>query len=194
MPEFEENARALDALAQRWANGDRSVFDAIVTATEGELRAFALSRTWMVNDAEEAIQSAYVIAFERMSDYEPRGTFQSWLKGMVRNRLLELNRERKREHHDDLDQALDQAWEESATHESEERLRRRLNALQECMQKIDARSRAILERHHLEGLELNELAQRYRKPRQTIARFLFTIRNRLRDCIEQRIAEDGSHA
>ena len=183
----------LDALVRRWQSGDGSVFEELIASTESELRAFAMSRPRLVADADEGVQTAYVVAFERLAEYEPRGTFLAWLKGIVKNRIRELRREHERGRHDALDQALDQTWDDTAAGLGEEGLAHRLSALQPCMQALDERARTILERHHQDGMGLNELAQRYRRPRAVIAKFLFSVRARLRDCIEGRLA-GGAHA
>ena len=114
-PSRDAIAERLDGLVRRWCDGDRGVFDTIILETELDLRAFALSRTWALGDADEAVQSAYVVAFERMADYRGPGSFISWLKGIVRNRLLELGRDRMRQRHDVLDEAINQVWDEVVT-------------------------------------------------------------------------------
>jgi RNA polymerase sigma-70 factor, ECF subfamily len=179
----------LDELAQCWLAGDRSAFEAIVSATECELRAFAISRARTISDAEEAIQSAYIVAFENMADYRKAGALLSWLKGIARNRLMELRREHLRTKYDDLDLACDQAWEDQVAAIGEDGLGIRLRALQGCLNSLDERTRRILERHHLDGIQLNELAQHFRRPRQVMAKLLFTVRGRLRDCIEHQVKD-----
>jgi RNA polymerase sigma-70 factor (ECF subfamily) len=183
----------MDVLVRRWCDGDRAVFDTIILETELDLRAFALSRTWAIGDAEEAVQSAYVVAFERMAEYRGPGSFISWLKGIVRNRLLELGRDRMRQRHDVLDEAINQVWDEAMTEVDEAGVRGRLQALQSCMEHLDQRSRELLKLHHLEGIQLNQLAQRFRRPRQAMARLLFTIRNNLRDCVGHRLSDGACH-
>lgn len=193
MPAITDNA-ALDDLARRHRAGDAGAFDLLVEATESEVRIFLMARTRVPSEVEEALQAAYVAVFEHIADYEARGTLLSWIKGIARNRLLELWRERQRVRSDPLDEALDSLWEHADEDRSADVLRQELGALQRCLGRLDQRSRDLLEHHHVGGLPLNDLARRYRRPRTVIAKLLFGLRRQLRDCIDRSLGQGAARA
>src|SRR4051812_14838709 len=91
----DEGAR-LDDLVVRIRAGDRPAFVALIAATQDEVRSFVAAHATTVDLVEEAVQAAYVTAFERLADYRPGGTFLPWLKGIARNRLRHETAHRRR--------------------------------------------------------------------------------------------------
>lgn len=183
-------AAHLDTLAADYRAGNDDAFDAIIALTESELRLFLMSRTRMMGEVEEAIQATYVAAFEHIATYEARGTLLSWLKGIGRNRLHELWRQRQRG--DPLDASLDALLSAETETTDEDGQLRILGRLRTCLDRLDQRSRDLLEHHHVDGVALNELAQRYHRPRAAIAKLLFGLRERMRQCVEQSLREEGA--
>jgi RNA polymerase sigma-70 factor (ECF subfamily) len=182
-----------DRLVERHRSGDRQAFDALVRLAEPPLRLFVCSRCQRGDDADEVINTAFVTAFEHLPEYEPRGQFLSWLMGIAFNHLRELRRTRWKHQGNPIELALDRLWAEQMGEDPDGRLEALRQHLAACLRDVDERSRSLLERHHVDGESLADLARRYHRPRQAIARLLFAIRSRLRDCIGQRTAGEVAH-
>lgn len=84
---------ACDALALRAQAGDREAFSELVVALYPQLTGFLAFHAPSAELADEIAQATLVMAFERIADYQPRGTCAGWLKGIARNLLRrELSR------------------------------------------------------------------------------------------------------
>ncbi|HAT10174.1 MAG TPA: hypothetical protein DCS97_06200 [Planctomycetes bacterium] len=191
MPTADNLAALCDGLVARFLAGEQAAFDELIRLTEPSLRLFVVSRCQRGDDAEEVINAAYVTAFTALRGYVAQGACVSWLMGIANNHLRELRRTRARHQGSPVELALDRLWAQEMGEEPEERLLQLRDRLRVCLQSLDERGRALLQHHHVEGETLNELAQRYRRPRQAIAKYLFTIRQRLRSCVEQGVGHAG---
>ncbi|MFW5829200.1 MAG: RNA polymerase sigma factor [Planctomycetota bacterium] len=171
-----------DQLIRAYLAGDDGAFDAVIRSSEDDLRCFVLARCRHAEDVEEIVQYAYVVAFRRLADYRQDGSFRAWLKGIAHKRWLELRRERQRQN-SRFESELDRLWQE--THAaSEQWLQARLQRMQQCLQRLPSSTRRLLLQHHVDGLSLAALAQRFRIKTGTVAKRLFDCRRRLRHCVE----------
>ena len=172
--------------------GDPAAFETLIRETEDELRCFVIANCIHIDVVDEAVQRAYITAFEAIDRYELRGCFIGWVKGIARNHLHDLARERRRLRHDDLDQVTDSIWAEATESHQEDWWRRSLVDLQSCLETMHPVAKAILLLHHGSELTLNALAQRYRRKRDVLVRQLFVWRQQLRACVQQRgVARDA---
>jgi RNA polymerase sigma-70 factor, ECF subfamily len=171
-----------DQLIQAYRGGDETAFEQLVHQTEFDLRCFVLARCRQPEQVEEIVQFAYVTAFERLEDYRLEGRFRSWLKGIARNRWLEIRRENQRQS-TRFEAVLDQLWQEQVA-DSDEWLQQRLRRMRYCLTRLPEQARTLLLRHHVDGLSLARLAQQFRKKSDVLAKRLFDTRRRLRQCVE----------
>lgn len=88
---------ALDELVDAARAGDRSAFAAVFSATYRHVRLGVAVRCADAELVDEVVQEAYVVAFERLDEYESRGTFAAWVAGIARNRLARARRQRGRQ-------------------------------------------------------------------------------------------------
>lgn len=93
-----------DELARRVQAGDREAFHRLFERLYRPLRIAVAVRAPDPELVDEVVQEAFVTAFERIGDYQPRGTFYPWLVGIARNRLARALRARTAA--DPLDAAL----------------------------------------------------------------------------------------
>ena len=181
MPE----APDLDDLVRSAQAGDRQAFHDLVVAAQTEVRLFAAARAPNLDLAEEAVQAGFVTAYERLHDYQPRGTFVPWVKGIVLNRLREELRTRRRLGGNDL---LDQLLVEPAANASEEAIAttadEEIARLRCCLERLAPRARLMLARRYTDGLPVARLAQHFHQSEAAITGLLHRIRRSLRTCIE----------
>jgi len=179
----------LDLLVIRAQGGDRTAFHAVVEAIDEELRRFVAARAPSADLIEEAVQAAFVTAYLKLAEYQPRGSFASWLKGIARNHLLqELDKQRRTRpmESDVLDQLVDvdaQARLDGA--ESEAAAEADLTSLARCLEKLPARTRMMFHRRYADGLPLDRLAQQFKQGAEALAALFYRTRRSLQVCIEQ---------
>lgn len=175
---------ACDALALRAQAGDREAFSALVVALYPQLTGFLAFHAPSADLADEVAQATLVMAFERIADYQPRGTFAGWLKGIARNLLLrELSRRAHQRGAVESMLAADAlaAVEQEPDGAPDEDLLARLRA---CIGRLPPRARLIAQRRFAEDVPLNQLAQQFKRTRASMAKVIHLLRGQLRACVE----------
>jgi len=179
----------LDALVVSAQGGDRQAFSQVVVEVYPQLAGFLAFHAPTPELMDEILQATFVTAFQQLDDYDPRGTFAGWLKGIARNLLRrELSRRARLQGTDRTaieallaDAALQQP-EESAADESKQDLLVRLRG---CLERLSPRMRLIAQRRFVEDVPLNVLAQQFKQTRASVAKIIFTVRRDLRACAER---------
>lgn len=178
----------LDALVIAAQGGDRPAFSRVVVEVYPQLAGFLAFHAPSPELMDEILQATLVAAFQQLSDYEPRGTFAGWLKGIARNLLRkELARRARLQGTDRA--AIEALLADAALHDHHERdaddQRAVLGRLRGCLDKLSPRMRLIAERRFVEDVPLNVLAQQFKQTRASIAKLIFTVRRDLRSCAER---------
>jgi RNA polymerase sigma-70 factor (ECF subfamily) len=182
---LEPSPAAIDVLVSRAQAGDRDAFHALVLALQNEIRLFVAARTAALDLVEEAVQGAFVTAWERLADYEPRGTFVAWLKGIARNRLHEQLRLRSRlGAAAGLDALVARSVDDAEAADSVGAARHELVRLRACLERLPPRSRAMVQRRYAQEVPLAVLAQQFKQSVEALASLLQRVRRSLRACVE----------
>jgi len=83
---------SLDLLIQKCKKNDTSAQSEIYKLFSGKLFAVCLKYSKNYVDAEDSLQDAFVTIFEKMSQYNNRGSFEGWIKRIVINTVLQKYR------------------------------------------------------------------------------------------------------
>ena len=166
--------RALVLAAQR---GEREAFSELVRTHER--RAYAVARAIVVNheDAEDAVQEAFLHAYRALHRFLPDQAFGAWLHRIVANAALDITRRRKVRDADELPETVASPFRDPA--ESSE-LRRRL---QEALETLPARQRAVIVLHDVEGYKHAEIGVTLGIPEGTARSDLHYARSHLREVL-----------
>lgn len=183
----------IDALVAIAQAGDRDAFASLVVELYPQLAGFLAFHAPTPELMDEIVQATFVTAFEKLGEYELRGSFAGWLKGIARNLLRRELARRSRLNgisESDLsaiesllaDAALAEL--EASKHDDSEERERLLSRLRRCFEKLSPRTRLIAERRFIDDLPLNQLAQQFKQSRASIAKILFVVRRDLRSCAQ----------
>jgi RNA polymerase sigma-70 factor (ECF subfamily) len=166
--------RALVLAAQR---GEREAFSELVRTHER--RAYAVARAIVVNheDAEDAVQEAFLHAYRALHRFMPDQAFGAWLHRIVANAALDITRRRKVRDADELPETVASPFRDPA--ESSE-LRRRL---QEALETLPPRQRAVIVLHDVEGFKHAEIGVTLGIPEGTARSDLHYARSHLREIL-----------
>jgi RNA polymerase sigma-70 factor (ECF subfamily) len=164
--------------------GDQDAFTALVEELAPELQAFVAARARSAAMVDEVVQNAFVTAWECLADYEARGSFAGWVKGIARNHLLEeLRRVRRSLPDGDLAERLvveDCLGDLERTDEQAESSRR----LHDCLERLPERTQRLIRLRYWDDEPLADLAQRFHAPAETLAALLYRARKALLGCLE----------
>lgn len=186
-----EAARASDLeLAQRAAGGDTSAFEAILRRHNRTLYRTARSITRNDAEAEEAVQEAYLRAYQALATFRAQSSLGTWLTRIVINQALERLRQRKREVDTiasdnviNLETHIDMAYKERWSSETPERAAMREQTRKLLEQKIDelpAAFRTVFVMRALEDMSVEETAACLGVAEVTVRTRFFRARRLLR--------------
>jgi RNA polymerase sigma-70 factor (ECF subfamily) len=166
--------RALVLAAQR---GEREAFSALVRTHER--RAYAVARAIVVNheDAEDAVQEAFLHAYRALHRFLPDQAFGAWLHRIVANAALDITRRRKVRDADELPETVASPFRDPA--ESSE-LRQRLK---DALDSLPPRQRAVIVLHDVEGFKHAEIGVTLGIPEGTARSDLHYARSHLREVL-----------
>lgn len=106
-------------------------------------------------DAEDALQDAFIKAFQKIGQFKGEVSFGAWLKRIVINRCLDLLRQRKYEFvgipEDDLADDTDEHWEVREEITKKEVCRR--------LRELPTKYREVLQLFLLEGYDHSEIGE-----------------------------------
>lgn len=162
-------------------------FVALLNVAHALLLRYVMSLLGNRHDAEDVLQRASLVMWRRFGTFEPGTDFIAWATTVafyeVRNFQRVTGRSRL-EFDDDLMQTLAA---ERAQHVRQ--WSPRMEALETCVEKLDAASRVLVEAIYTQGIEVAALAQQQGRATQTIYNKLNFIRRALAGCVQQRMAE-----
>lgn len=166
--------RDLVLAAQR---GEREAFSELVR--RHQRRAYVVARSIVINheDAEDAVQEAFLHAYRAIDRFLPDQAFGAWLHRIVANAALDVTRRRKVRDADELPETVASPFRDPA--EGGE-LRRRLK---EALETLPARQRAVIVLHDVEGYKHAEIGRLLEIPEGTARSDLHYARSHLRQVL-----------
>jgi RNA polymerase sigma-70 factor (ECF subfamily) len=158
-------------------HGDQAAFGQLVT--RHQRRAYAVARAIVLNheDAEDAVQEAFLHAYRALDRFRPDQAFGAWLHRIVANAALDLTRRRKVREADELPETIASPFRDPAEAGNlKERLR-------EALSELPPRQRAVIVLHDIEGFKHAEIGTMLGIPEGTARSDLHYARARLRDSL-----------
>ena len=158
--------------------GDREAFGGLVRLHHQRAYAVARAIVTVHEDAEDAVQEAFLRAYQALDRFHPGQAFGAWLNRIVANAALDIARRRKVRATDELHDAFAAAFHDPG--ESDE-LRRRLR---EALGALPSRMRSVLVLHDVEGFAHAEIGRMLGIPEGTARSDLYHARQRLRGMLK----------
>ncbi|WP_166831800.1 sigma-70 family RNA polymerase sigma factor [Thalassoroseus pseudoceratinae] len=187
-----DGSTSLDEYIRRVVDGDLNAFAEIVRVYQRPVRAWIVSRCPPGSDADDVAQKTFVVAFHRIQEFEVGTDFRAWLFTIARFQLMaECTRlKRLADYHSRyVPHALSQELDRRAAEAAEEPSR--LTHLRECLKQIEDNAREVLDWRYTSELPLAEIAQRTNRSVGAIMKHLYVLRQKLHECIEQKLAEEA---
>jgi RNA polymerase sigma-70 factor, ECF subfamily len=181
-------------LLRQAADGSADAFAQLVCLHEFAVR---WCLTCYVHDpptVDDLAQEVFLCAYQQLTARRSIENLRFWLIGVARNRAREyLRADARRRAREQGPLAIQLArWRlerlenESAFSEEPERT---FAALQECLGRLAAESRRVIEEHYFESQTLERIAKRLGRSGGAVRTMLFRIRNVLLKCIRQKLAK-----
>lgn len=150
--------------------GDREAFRHLVERYQKRAVAHAVAILFDRDDAEDAVQEAFIDAFKAIGTFDTSRTFYQWFYVLLRNRCYKLTA--KRRPTESLDEVQLLASQPGMVEDT------RL-ALEKALHSLPLEEREIVSLRYFSGLSYDELATHLQIPRGTVMSRLFYARQRL---------------
>lgn len=179
-------------LIQKCKSGDARFYEPIVRAYEPQGYRMALGMTGNPDDARDALQEAFVKAFQSLSRFDTRRSFGPWFFQILRNQCRDLLRSRSSRFRvevvdDDLLDLQADSGPGSSRRERERAEARRL--LWQALERVPDEQREIIVLKELEGFRYQEIASILGIPEGTVASRLYHARRALQKALDDMGAE-----
>ena len=162
------------AAIERCRAGDKDAFRHVVQHYQAEAIGHALAILGNREDAMDAVQEAFIDAFQALDRIDLTRRFYPWFYIVLRNRCYKLAAGRKRREASSSDEMEILAPTSRLGPED-------TMLLEQAMLELPAEDRELITLRHLDGLSYQELAERLEVPPGTIMSRLFHARKRLRE-------------
>jgi RNA polymerase sigma-70 factor (ECF subfamily) len=169
LPTDEDDA----ALVARCLEGDRDAFAGLVGRYQRVLYTVAFRMLGNPADAEDAAQTAFVRAFERLGSYDGQHRFFSWLYRILANECLNQLRARK-----PLELVADRPSDDPLPPEAME-LAERQRVVQQALLLLSSEHREVIVLRHFAELGYDEIGAALGIPVKTVKSRLYTARQQL---------------
>jgi len=158
---------------QNSRRGDSEAFRHLVERYQREAVGHAFAILGNREDALDAVQEAFIDAFQALDRFDLSRRFYPWFYTILRNCCYKLAASRRRRETSSTDELEMLAPMPDAT--SEETL-----LLERALRELSPQERELLTLRHLDGLSYEELAERLDVPQGTVMSRLYQARKHLR--------------
>jgi RNA polymerase sigma-70 factor (ECF subfamily) len=165
-------------------------FISLLTAYQNRLYAYILSLLGDPAAAEEVLQQANLVIWEKADDFEPGSDFEAWVMTIAR---FEVKAWRARVNRDRLvfSEAAFARLETAARH-LPAALERRIAILHDCFGQLTDRQRQLIQQRYQNNQSLDDLARGRGESRSVIAQALYRARLALVRCMQRKIHDEGA--
>jgi RNA polymerase sigma-70 factor (ECF subfamily) len=165
----------------------------LFTSHELRLRAFAMTLVANYADAEDVLQEANLVMWERFEQFQPGTKFMSWAGRVVYLEAMEHRRKALRSKvrfGEDFFKAIatvalrDDVAADMGEHE---------HALGECIAKLKPEHQDILRARYADGIGVEQLSSMFHRSVEAIYQVLSRTRKVLHDCVNHKIRREALH-
>lgn len=168
-------------------SGSLEAFGELVRLHEGWVRGFLRSRIRDWAAADDLAQDVFVTAFRRIQTFSGEASFEGWLRGIAVNHLRNFVRKRREQcigGNDELQALIDRGADAFLGGGDESGA---LDALHQCLAKIDGPSRELLDQRYVTGKTVREIAAASGKGYSALTMQLHRLRELLADCVQRKM-------
>lgn len=155
---------------KRCQEGDREGFRHLVERYQKRAVAHAVAILFNRDDAEDAVQEAFIDAYKAIGTFDTSRTFYQWFYVLLRNRCYKTTARRRPT--ESLDESLLVASQPGIADDTK-------FALEKALHSLTREEREIVLLKYFSGLSYDELATHLQIPRGTVMSRLFYARQRL---------------
>lgn len=169
-------------------SGNHSAFAELVKRYESPIRSCLRVRLSNIHEAEDLAQETFILAFNKLSQFDIGTSFGAWLRGIAINLLRNYQRKHKAlavGGNAELDDLINAQIEQDFNPDIETT---HLDLLRLCLAKLNTDMRTLLMEHFSSGYSLTELCKKYQIAHSTMTMRMFRLRQKLKECVENKMS------
>lgn len=163
-------------------------FVQLFTRAQRPLYLFILAQTGNVQSAEEILQETNLVMWSKLDQFQPGTNFAGWARQIATYEILKHRQRHRREKLTFSDEFLRAVADQVVAQSSESERRR--EALEHCLEKLQAMDRELIQQRYQPGNSGKELAELLGRPANSVYQSLGRIRRTLLECIQRRLAAE----
>jgi len=161
----------------------------------GFVRALGVAPMWV----DDVAQEAFIVAYNRLSEFDHERDFGPWLRGIARNLVINERRKdarRKRILSDNLTDVLlsTSSLPEEEDEEMGDRALEKMMTLRQCVKKLPEKSMALLRARYEDNLSAQDIAESMKMKSPAVRKALERVRIALRKCVEEHLQATNEQA
>lgn len=160
-----------------------------LTAAQFALQAYLTALVGNLEDAKDILQDVNMTLWKEAGKYDFSRPFLPWAKTVAWYQVKTFRTLRSRDR-----LLFDEALLERVAVESddnEDDMRQMLDALERCVERLTADQKALIRQRYMQGCAVNVIAKSMRRSADAVSMLLYRIRDKLGQCVEQTLAEEG---
>lgn len=154
-----------------------------LSAHQRSLYCYIVSLLGDSRNAEDVLQNTNLVLWKKWTDFVPGTSFEAWAFQVAYYEVMQHRRQTTREEAKLKPKVLELLHQQISREEMN--FNDRAEALQSCLEKLPRRDRELLEDRYARQLDGAALAQRLRRPVNSIYKSLGRIRTILLECAER---------
>jgi RNA polymerase sigma-70 factor (ECF subfamily) len=166
---------------------DREEFARLFSRNARRIYGFIMTLVFSHHDAEEVFQNTSVVLWNKFGDFQPNSNFFAWASKVAYYEVLSFMKQRRRSRMLS-DDALD-ILANAAITLSEESSRRQ-EALEECLSRLSAADRDLLQARYYHQKPPKQIATMESRSVDSVYRALSRIHNLLLNCVQRNLARE----
>ena len=167
---------------------DSDQFIQDLTASQNSLYGYILSLLPDRSVAQDILQEVSVTAWQKRADFTAGTSFFAWASKIAYFHVLSHRRKMSRDRLVFDDDVLDYLAERQVERATE--VDRRAQALKDCLEKLPAAQKQLVEQRYAPGGSVQDIATKAGKSVGAISQTLYRIRETLLKCVEQNLAAE----
>ena len=180
---MDQHANIHDELIARCKAGDREAHYTLYKLYSRAMYNVSFRITGREEDAEDALQEAFISAFRNLGSYRGDASFGAWLKRIVVNKAINVLKKRKLELIPD-----DESWDVSEPEpESDYKEELTVDRVRRAIEQLPEGYRAVLSLYLIEGYDHEEIASILQISESTSKSQLNRAKNKLRELLKDRV-------
>lgn len=152
------------------------------TSSQLALRRFVMAHVPDFQEAEDVLQKASLVLWEKYGEFTGEGSFQAWAFGVTRREILHARRSSARRRLllvGNLAKVVEERLEVSAPHMDHRRAH-----LDECIKRLPLKTRDALQAKYTDGLSAEDLAKSIGMQAEAVRALLYRARQAIARCLE----------